>query len=183
MTALSKEELRALLTAARARRERDYLMILVAYCHGLRASEVVHLKRKDIGDDFITVQRLKGSKKTTQPLLEHPEALFNERHALTEYTRNLHNEQPLFPISRVQFWRLVQRHAAAAGLPKHKRHPHMLKHTTGRHGIASANIRDVQEWLGHASLASTGVYLDRTPEEVATAMRGALGRFDFFDFV
>ena len=69
--ALSKPELLALLACAKAARKRDWLMILVGYWHGLRASEVVGLTAASIADGCVTVARLKGSMKTTQPLPEH----------------------------------------------------------------------------------------------------------------
>ena len=71
MQAFSNDELLALLGAARRASERDWLMILVAYWHGLRASEVTKIQRHDIADGHLTVRRLKGSLKTIQPLIEH----------------------------------------------------------------------------------------------------------------
>ncbi len=72
---LTRDELLALLEAARTKRVRDYLMIWLAFRYGLRASEVVALKRDNFSATHITVQRLKGSLKTTQLLTRHPEPL------------------------------------------------------------------------------------------------------------
>ena len=67
LQSLAKDELLSFLKTARDERERDWLMFLVAYWHGLRASEVVHLERTAIANGLLTVRRLKGSDTTTSP--------------------------------------------------------------------------------------------------------------------
>lgn len=175
MDSLSKPEMRAILAAARAHRERDWLMILVAFWHGLRASEVVGIKANDIGDGYLTVRRLKGSLKTVQPLIEHEDSMFNERSALLEYLHGIGGNQKVFPIARSTFWRVVQKHALAAGIPKHKAHPHILKHTIAMQSIQSAGIENTRQWLGHKSMGSTGEYLRVSDDQAATAVSKALG--------
>lgn len=174
MDALSKPELVALLGVARAHSERDWLMILVAYSHGLRASEVIALKRDSVKDGLITVRRLKGSLRTQQPLLSSSELLLNEAQAWFDFVRNLPGNQRVFPIGRQHFWRLMQRYSAEAGIPARKRHPHVLKHTIALQTIHSAGIDNVRQYLGHKSMASTGEYLKRTDAEAATAVGAAL---------
>src|SRR5258707_8324061 len=98
MHALSRDELKRLLEAAKACRERDWLMILVAFHHGLRASEVTSFQASAISDGFLTIQRLKGSLKTTQALVEHSDPLLDERAALTEYARKSIPGRPVFGI-------------------------------------------------------------------------------------
>lgn len=175
MTSLSKVELHALLAAARAHRERDWLMILVAFWHGLRASEVVRIKANDIENGFLTVRRLKGSMKTTQPLIEHTDPLFDERLALVEYTRGMSGNQNIFDLGRTQFWRILRMHSSTAGIPKHKAHPHILKHTIAMQTIESAGIENVRQWLGHKSMSSTGAYLRVSDGAAATAVSKAFG--------
>jgi integrase len=172
--ALSKDELRRLLEAARAERERDWLMILVAFYHGLRASEVTGLTAGAVRDGHLTIQRLKGSLKTTQPLVESADPLFDEKAALIEFVRKSQPGQPVFGIGRVQFWRLIQQYARAAGIPAHKAHPHILKHSIAMQTIASAGIENVRQHLGHKSLSSTGAYLRVNDEEASAAVSRAL---------
>lgn len=167
-------ELRAVLAAAREKRERDWLMILVGFWHGLRASEVVGLKRGNVHDGFLTVQRLKGSKKTTQPLVMHADPLFNEAKSLSDLCLKTPGNQRLFPITRQHFWKLFRKHAGAAGIPEHKRHPHCLKHTIGRQMIHSAGIENTRQYLGHESIASTGCYLEVADDDASDAMRRAV---------
>lgn len=174
MDALSKTELLALLAAARAHSERNWLMILVAYSHGLRASEVLALKRDAVQDGILTVRRLKGSLRTQQPLLSSSEFLLNEAAAWFDFVRNLPGNQRVFPITRQHFWRLMQRYAGEAGIPQRKRHPHVLKHTIALQSIHSAGIDNVRQYLGHKSMASTGEYLKRTDAEASAAVGSAL---------
>ena len=161
------------MSVARARRERDWLMILLAFRHGLRASEVVGLTADNVRDGFVTVQRLKGSLRTVQPLLAHAEPLLDEKNALFEFTREMAGNQRLFPVTRVRFWQIVQQHARAAGLPKHKGHPHILKHSIAMQIIDSAGIQNTRQWLGHKSISSTGEYLKVSDEQAAEAVARA----------
>lgn len=151
-------------------------MILVAFCHGLRASEVVGLKANNFHDGQLTVQRKKGSNKTTQPLHEDADPLLNLREAMFEFLGNQRGNQRLFPLTRERFWQLIQEHGKAAGIPKHKRHPHVLKHSIAMQTIQSAGIENVRQHLGHKSISSTGEYLKVTDEAASARIATALGR-------
>jgi len=174
MEHLSRAELLALLQAARASRERDFVMILVAFSHGLRASEVVGMQRNAVRDGYLTVSRLKGSLRTVQPLIDDVNPLLNERKVLIEYGKNLTGNQRLFPITRQHFWRLMQRYAKKAGIPGPKGHPHVLKHSIAMQTIDSVGIHKVRKYLGHKSINSTGAYLKVTDAEASSAIGKAL---------
>ena len=174
MQALSKDELNALLTVAYADSKRNWLMFVVTYWHGLRASETVGLKVADINGGFIDVQRLKGSMRTVQPLVEHADPLLNEKAALLEFIQGMHREQKVFSVTRKTFWALFQKYGALAGLPQHKRHPHCLKHSIAIHSIAKAGVENVRQYLGHRSLNSTGAYLRKSDEEASAACQSAV---------
>jgi len=168
MDALTKPELLRLLAAARAHSERDFLMILVAYCHGLRASEVTAIQRDDIKDGCLDVERLKGSRRTKQALVNHENPLLDERFALSAFIEKLRPKQKVFPITRRQFDRIIKRHAVTAELPEHKRHAHMLKHTIGTEIYEkSKDLRLVRAHLGHARESSSLIYSGRFEEQEA----------------
>ncbi len=150
-------------------------MILVAFHHGLRASEVLHITADSVVDGYLSVQRLKGSMKTTQELVASADPLFDERAALIEFARESTPGRPIFPIGRGHFWRLMQKYAKLAGIPEHKAHPHVLKHSIAMQTIHSAGIENVRQHLGHKSLASTGEYLKVTDDEAGAAIKKALG--------
>src|SRR5258708_4800523 len=129
MHALSRDELRRLLEAAKACRKRDWLMILVAFHHGLRASEVTGMTADNVVDGHLTIQRLKGSLKTTQALATSADPLFDEAAALIEFALKSTPGRPIFGVGRVQFWKLIRKYSKLAGIPAHKSHPHVLKHS------------------------------------------------------
>jgi integrase len=152
LEALSKPELLALLGAARAHSERNWLMILTAFSHGLRASEVVALQTDAIADGHITVRRLKGSLATTQPLLSDLNPLLDERAGLFAFMRNLHGNQKLFPVCRQHFWRLVQRYASEARHPGAQAPPARFEtHDRRCKLLGTAGIENVRQYLGHKS--------------------------------
>jgi len=175
MTHLTRSELLALLRAARSHSERDWLMILVCFWHGLRASEVTGFTKAAVRDGHLTIQRLKGSLKTTQPLIAHQDPLLNEREALEVRVSQTPAGRPVFDISRVQFFRLMQHYCKRAGIPGHKAHCHVLKHSLAMQTIRAAGIEHVRQYLGHRSIASTGAYLRVSDAEASAAIIKAAG--------
>lgn len=149
-------------------------MILVTYTHGLRVSETLALTGENIVGDYIDVRRLKGSRRTKQPLFDNPDPLLDERAAVLELVANQPRNQKLFPLSRWTFDRRMREFAKAAGVDIHKAHAHALKHACAMQLIDTAGIHRTQAWLGHESIASTGRYLNPSADEVAEAARTAM---------
>lgn len=174
MNHLNREELLSLLGTAKKHSERDWLLLLTTFWHGLRASEATGLKTEQIRDGYLSVQRLKGSLRTRQPLVEHKNPLLDEKTALETLVAGLPSKSRLFPISRVQFFRLMQKYGHEAGLPQHKNHPHVLKHSIAAQSIKKAGIENVRQYLGHKSIASTGSYLRVNDEQASEAVQSVL---------
>lgn len=173
--ALSKSQILDLLGAARAYRESHWLALLVAYLHGLRASEVIAIRRVDIHQGFLTVERGKRSERTTQPLMTSEIALLSERAPLIEYASKMGLIHPLFNYSRQTFWNIIRRHGATAGIPEHQRHPHILKHSCGTHMYEKTrSLPAVQKWLGHKTGNSTLVYLRMSQGDAARCAQDSL---------
>lgn len=87
------EEMLAVLKLARKRSARDWAMILLAYRHGMRASEVCGLELRDLDlrNGSITIRRLKGSLLTVQPLYAHRGMpLLDETIALRAWLKERH---------------------------------------------------------------------------------------------
>lgn len=182
--ALTTDELLAVLRAAKDHSVRDWTLLLTIYRHGLRASEAAALRLEDIKDGQLTIARLKGSLRTTQPIVKHPgEPLLDEVRALSTWlkARPEDGSGALFvsrkggALSREQVYRIFRQHAETAGLPAAKRFVHVLKHSLATHLIAgNANIAFVQVALGHASLSSTAAYVHVSDAQAADAARRAL---------
>jgi site-specific recombinase XerD len=186
MTILSPQEMLSLLKAARKRSTRDWAMILLAYRHGLRASEVCGIKLADIDlkTSSISIRRLKGSLHTIQPLYQHRgQPLLDEMAALRAWLRKrpqdgsdyLFTSQKGGKLDRTQFFRNFQTVAESAGLPVEKRHPHVLKHSLASHLVAgNANLALVRQALGHRSINSTMQYIGTSDSQAAEALQKAL---------
>lgn len=181
---LTTDELLAVLKAAKEHCTRDWALLVTIYRHGLRASEAAALTLGDIQDGQITVARVKGSLKTTQPIVKHPgQPLLDEVKALREWLRERSQDgsDAVFVsrkgghLTREQVYRIFRQHAEAARLPESKRFVHVLKHSLASHLIAgNANLAMVQVALGHASLSSTQAYVHVSDQQAAEASRKAL---------
>jgi len=186
MTILSPQEMLSLLKAARKRSTRDWAMILLAYRHGLRASEVCGIKLADVDlkTSSISIRRLKGSLHTIQPLYQHRgQPLLDETAALRAWLRKrqadgsdyLFTSQKGGKLDRTQFFRNFQTIAESAGLTVDKRHPHVLKHSLASHLVAgNANLALVRQALGHRSINSTMQYIGTSDGQAAEALQKAL---------
>jgi integrase/recombinase XerD len=161
---LTQPELRSLFRVMT--RKRDRALFLLAYRHGLRASEVglLHLDDLNLAQQRLTIQRLKGSLAGIHPLRA------DEVRALKAYLRERKSPSPsLFlsqrgtPISRRQLDTLMKHYGELADIPASKRHFHVLKHSIATHLLdAGADLRFVQDWVGHASIKNTVIYAQLT---------------------
>ena len=186
MEHLEPAEVISVLRAAKANGPRQWAMILVAYKHGMRASEVCNLRVDDLDlkNGSIVIERLKGSLRTTQAITEHRgEPLLNEHRALREWLRErpadgsdyLFTSQKGGRLDRTQFFRLFQAIAGQAGLPAEKRHPHALKHSLASHLVsANVNLALVKQQLGHKSIGSTMRYVTTSDLQASKATTSAL---------
>jgi site-specific recombinase XerD len=186
MEYLSPDELLLVLRVARSRSPRDWAMILLAYRHGLRASEVCSLRVTDISikDSSLSIRRLKGSLHTIQPLYRHKgQPLLDEVAALRNWLHERQSDGSDFlflsqkggSLHRSQFFRIFRLCAVAAGLPPTKRHPHILKHSLATHLVASnVNLALVGHCLGHRAIGSTMKYVGVSDSQASQAAQAAL---------
>jgi integrase/recombinase XerD len=161
---LTQAELRAFFRVIT--RKRDRALFLIAYRHGLRASEVglLHLDDLNLAQQRLTIHRVKHSLSGIYPLRA------DEVTALKAYLRERKSQAPaLFlsqrgtPISRRQLDTLMKHYGEEAGIPDAKRHFHVLKHSIATHLLdAGADLRFVQDWIGHASIKNTVIYAQLT---------------------
>ncbi len=169
---LTKPQLKSLFQAARNPKEK--LMMKIAYNHGLRATEVCELTGRDIRDGFLTVDRKKGSLKTTQAYVSNTDPDFDEAEELTSLAGTLKPKDKLFPgISRFNFNYAVRAAGKKAGIPVHIAHPHALKHSCAK-AIIKGGVEYTKQYLGHKSGASTLEYLKVSDEEASTVAKDYL---------
>ncbi|UUO08447.1 site-specific tyrosine recombinase XerD [Blastopirellula sp. J2-11] len=147
---------------------RDRALLEVLYATGCRASEVSSLRLDDVHlDEGYVKCEGKGSKQRIAPLAQKAARvvrtyLDEERPRLTK--KNLRDAAFLFlsrsgkRLSRIAIWELVKKYAARAGIDPDVS-PHSLRHSFATHLLAGgADLRHVQEMMGHASIATTQIY-------------------------
>jgi len=185
MKALTQDEILKVLKAV-SDNPRDLAMVLLAFRHGMRASEVCGLELKDVDlkNGEITIRRLKGSLKTTQPLADlQGQPLLSEKRVLRAWLaeRGNHPSKYVFTsqksgrVHRSQFYRIFSAAAEKAGLPADRRHPHVLKHSLGVALVeANVNLAVIKQALGHRSIASTSIYTQPTDESTGKAVTAAI---------
>jgi integrase/recombinase XerD len=144
---------------------RDKAILEVLYASGMRVSELCGLKLIDLhlGEGFAMVTG-KGSKQRLVPLghyaIEALQEYFPQRATMCKLA---HQYGEVFlsrrgPISRSQVFRIIKECAARAGI-KAKVSPHTFRHSCASHMLAhGADLRLVQELLGHSALSTTQVY-------------------------
>jgi len=168
---LTDAEIVSFLKAARKGRHgaRNYAMVLTAYRHGLRVSELINLRMADLdlNTGHLFVRRLKGSLSTSQPLEG------DEIRALRAWLRHrIHapccNSPLLFlsergPMTRQAFNYICAEVGMRAGL-NIKVYPHMLRHSCG-YALANKgrDTRLIQDYLGHRNITHTQIYTRTAP--------------------
>ncbi|MBA3237541.1 MAG: site-specific tyrosine recombinase XerD [Parachlamydiaceae bacterium] len=164
-TVLNVEETVRLLTQPDSNTDigaRDTAILELLYSSGLRASELCLLKIVDVDDAYVKVFG-KGAKERLVPLGKA--ALSAIDHYLLHYRCKFGGEQEtLFlsqrgtPLDRIAIWKLVKQHCASANIVKNVS-PHTLRHSFATHLLDNgADLRIIQEMLGHASINSTERY-------------------------
>jgi integrase len=146
---------------------RDQTMVLLAFHHGFRVSELVRLRweRVYLNKEEMYVTRCKGSKSGMHMLFPDDIAALKKLGPdRTGYVFKSESKQEPGPVSESGFFRIVQRAGKAAGLGS-RCHPHQLRHACGywmhKEGF---DILEIQAWLGHRNIANTEHYtaLDTT---------------------
>jgi|SRR5665213_2651121 len=164
---LTEAEVQRLMAAAKGNRwgHRDATMVLVAFRHGLRASELVDLRwdQAEFTTGTLHVRRVKRGTPSTHPILG------DELRALRRLQREQEPKSPYVftseqkqPFGTAGFARMIERAGAGAKLG-FKAHPHMLRHACG-YALANKghDTRALQAYLGHRNIQHTVRYTELT---------------------
>jgi integrase/recombinase XerD len=183
---LDVDEVDRLLEAASVGGKRDRALLELLYAAGLRVSEAIGLDREDLSLDGAFVRVIgKGDKERLVPIgevsIDHlsdwilgPRVVLIEAHHVAPVRGG-----PLFlgdrgrRLARQQAWAAVHGAALRAGLDG-KVSPHTLRHSFATHLLeGGADLRVVQELLGHASISTTQLYTHLTGERIRDVYRRA----------
>jgi len=178
---ISVSQVRALLEQPTKRStpdaKRDAAMLQLLYASGMRVSELVSLNLEDVNTIDGDVRCFgKGHKERIVPI--HKQAV----QAIDEYVKEARprlvrndKEKALFlnrrgdRLTRQGFWQILKEYAKSAGLEGEVT-PHTLRHSFATHMLSGgADLRAVQELLGHANISTTQVYTHLTTEHIRRA--------------
>jgi integrase/recombinase XerD len=145
---------------------RDRALVELLYGAGLRVSEAVGLERSAVDLERRLVRCIgKGSKERVVPIgREAAEALRRYQARGRPFLDRRHRPELFLnakggPLTRAGAFFILRRLAGAAGLEPERVHPHLLRHSFATHLLeGGADLRSVQEMLGHADLATTELY-------------------------
>lgn len=155
-------------------RLRDAVIVLLFYTAGLRLAELSNLKIGDISADYRTIRILgKGEKERIVPLigrmgdiLKKYFSQFSSQNICIGQKKALILSKKGEPISVRTIQRIVDRKLKGAGI-QGKTSPHTLRHTFATHLLnEGADLREIQELLGHSSLKATQVYTHTNIEKL-----------------
>jgi site-specific recombinase XerD len=165
---LTEAEVERLMNAAKGNRwgHRDTTMLLVAYRHGLRASEVVDLRwdQIELGTATLHVRRVKQGTPSAHPIRgDELRALRRLQREQDPKSSFVFTSERGAPFTTAGFARIVERAGAQAKLG-FKAHPHMLRHACG-YKLANDghDTRALQAYLGHRNIQHTVRYTELSP--------------------
>lgn len=180
---LSVNEVESLLAAPdlrdRKQGTRDRAILETLYATGMRVSEVVNLKLDNVNMEVGFLRCIgKGDKERIIPL---------GKKAIISIQRYIHDGRPLLlknkesdflfvsrfgkKISRQSLWKLIKRYAKLARIKKPMK-PHILRHSFATHLLErGADLRSVQEMLGHSNISTTQLYTHINKERLKSIHR------------
>lgn len=175
---LTMEEVDALLAQPKvedAMGARDKAILELLYATGMRVSELCNLRIHDLNDTFVKVVG-KGKKERLIPVGKKATEAVD--HYLLNYRGEVKEESgPLFisprgkPIDRITVWNRVKAYAKSAGIVK-SISPHTLRHSFATHLLENgADLRLIQDMLGHEDIGTTDRYTHVTGNRLKTAFK------------
>jgi integrase/recombinase XerD len=148
---LEKSEIEDILAFAKKHRYRDYIILLTLWRTGLRNSELVHLRKKNIQESTLIVRNGKGSKDRVVPMEKELGNL------LGLYSDHKKQEDYLFPLSTRQIRNIVYKYT----VERENVSPHTFRHSFAVYCLKQGmNLENLRRILGHSNLNTTQVYLD-----------------------
>jgi len=167
---LSVDEMLRILAAyddASAYELRNRAMLETMYACGLRVSELITLRQRDVLNDVEIIRVFgKGSKERIVPIGSEALAWISRYQQLGRgaLVKHAQTDDVLFlssrgsKLSRMSVWNIIQEACVRANITQHV-HPHMFRHSFATHLLeGGADLRAVQEMLGHADIATTQIY-------------------------
>jgi site-specific recombinase XerD len=162
---LERDQVEAILVAAKIANVRDYLIIRVLWRTGVRANELVNIKPGDVewNDQVINITKAKRGKQRRVLLDEETLKM------LSDYVlaQKIGEEQSIFGLTSRQIQYIVKKYGNTIGVDVH---PQMLRHSFAIHLVRSGmDLRRLQLLLGHSSLNTMQAYLQLGDKDISEA--------------
>src|SRR4030065_488174 len=166
---LSKEEVEKFLESIPVSRRleiRDRAMFEILYSCGLRVSEIVNLKMQSIDfEEELLRFKGKGNKERIVPIGKKSIRFLEKylKHSRSEIKKEYRTDYVFInrsgkKMTRQGFWKILKKYAARVGLKKNL-YPHIFRHSFATHMLQrGADLRIVQELLGHSDISTTEIY-------------------------
>ena len=160
---------------------RDKAMLELLYASGLRVSELISLKLSDISFEMAYVRCFgKGAKERIIPLGRYALAALEQyiNHCRPKVDNNWQTDTLFLNkngkgLSRQGFWKLIKKYGREAGIVTDIT-PHVLRHSFATHLLSNgADLRAIQEMLGHADIATTQIYTHLLGEQMLDVYKSA----------
>jgi integrase/recombinase XerD len=148
---------------------RDRALLEYSYATGARVSEILKTEIKNISFEhgFVRIVFGKGNKERLVPLGSYAKRMIQKylSDSRPGLMKAIRSKDVLFlsrtgrPLTRMAYWNILKRYVEEAGIEKHVS-PHTLRHSFATHLLdGGADLRAVQEMLGHADISTTSIYL------------------------
>lgn len=180
-TFLSIDEIKNLLSVfdeTKPTEYRDKTMVLVMYSAGLRVSELINLEKRSINfEEKLITLKGKGNKERFVPLnyiaLEYLNNYLSQNKNNKVFSKSKYlfiNKKNGKPLTRQYFFVELNKYAKRAGIDK-KISPHTLRHSFATHLLENgADLRVVQELLGHSKIETTQIYTHLSTKKILDAL-------------
>jgi integrase/recombinase XerD len=159
---LEKQQVDRILEAARICNYRDYLIIRILWRAGLRVSELVNIRPRDIETNNQVINIIKAKRGKQRRIILDGETI----NLLSKYIsqQKLQADQAIFGITTRQVENIVKKYGNVVNSDVH---PHMFRHSYAIHLVRSGmDLRRVQLLLGHSSLNVTQIYLQFKDDDI-----------------
>lgn len=180
-TFLSIDEIKNLLSVfdeTKPTEYRDKTMVLIMYSAGLRVSELINLEKRSINfEEKLITLKGKGNKERFVPLnyiaLEYLNNYLSKNKNNKVFSKSKYlfiNKKDGKPLTRQYFFVELNKYAKRAGIDK-KISPHTLRHSFATHLLENgADLRVVQELLGHSKIETTQIYTHLSTKKILDAL-------------
>jgi integrase/recombinase XerD len=162
---LTKEEMYELINIIPKNKVRDKMMITFLWMTGVRVTELLNIRKKDIDfeNKYCEIMWLKKRKKQVRSI-PIPSLLIE---LLAIYCSNIKKDDLLFPITRQRVHKIIKYYLAKTSITKNIG-PHSIRHSYAVHFYKQTkDLKNLQQILGHKYLSTTGIYGNMVSADVA----------------